>query len=188
MVEQQAVRVTTTAYTCWSTVRIGPTPLQTFSAYLMAQRSALVESRQPDEAKNEVTAVITSYFEVGKSKDITTLSRFFAPSQYFSKFDESAPYTRQSSDEAFMYEQARFANISDYEYKVEQLRIDVVGLIAIATFYLSYKGVFVNDYAFEGSTVGGKSRVTMVLGKFGDAWKIVHQHVSRFSDPNTKPS
>ena len=54
-----------------------------------------------------MTALITSYFEVGKSKDITSLSRFYAPSQYFSKFDESRPYTRQNSDDAFMYEQAR---------------------------------------------------------------------------------
>ena len=146
-----------------------------------------MESRQLEQARKEVAALITSYFEVGKTKDITTLSGFFAPSQYFSKFDESAPYTRQDADDAFMYEQARFANISDYEYKIEDLRVDVIGFIAIATFYLSYKGVFVNDYSFEGSTVGGKSRVTMVIGKFGDEWKIVHEHVSRFEDLKNRP-
>ncbi len=146
-----------------------------------------MESRQLDQAKKEVAALIDSYFHVGKSKDIALLSQFLAPPQYFSKFDESAPYTRQSSDEAFMYEQARFANISDYEYKIEDLRIDVVGFMAIATFYLNYTGVFVNDYAFEGSRVEGKSRVTMVIGKFGGSWKIVHEHVSRFTDLDAKP-
>ena len=117
-----------------------------------------MESRQLDQTRREVAALITEYFDVGKSKDITSLSRFFAPSQYFSKFDESRPFTRENSDEAFMYEQARFANISDYEYKIEDLRIDVIGFMAIATFYLDYKGVFVNDYSFEGSTVAGKSK------------------------------
>jgi ketosteroid isomerase-like protein len=146
-----------------------------------------LESRQLDQARREVAALITAYYEVGKSKDITSLSRFFAPKQYFSKFDESRPYTRQTPEEAFMYEQARFANISDYEYKIEDLRIDVVGFMAVATFYLDYKGVFVNDYSFEGSTVGGRSRVTMVVGRFGDEWKIVHQHVSRFEDPRKPP-
>lgn len=141
-----------------------------------------MESRQLDQAKKEVAAFITAYFEVGKSKDITSLTRFFAPSMYFSKFDESRPYTRQDSEEAFMYEQARFANISDYQYKIEDLRIDVIGFMAIATFYLDYKGVFVNDYSFEGSTVRGRSRVTMVVGRFGDDWKIVHHHASRFED------
>jgi ketosteroid isomerase-like protein len=147
-----------------------------------------LESRQLDQTRKEVAALITSYFEVGKSKDITSLSGFFAPSQYFSKFDESRPYTRQNSDDAFMYEQARFANISDYEYKLEDLRIDVIGFMAVATFYLDYKGVFVNDYSFEGSTVAGRSRVTMVIGKFGESWRIVHQHSSRFPDtPEKRP-
>jgi ketosteroid isomerase-like protein len=141
-----------------------------------------LESRQVDRARKEVAALITAYFEVGKNKDITNLSRFFAPSQYFSKFDESPPYTRQNSDDAFVYEQARFANISDYEYKIDDLKVDVIGFMAIATFYLDFKGVFVNDYSFEGSTVGGRSRVTMVMGKFADEWKIVHEHVSRFDD------
>lgn len=147
-----------------------------------------MESRQLDQTRKEVAALITSYFDVGKSKDITSLSGFFAPSQYFSKFDESRPYTRQNSDDAFMYEQARFANISDYEYKLEDLRIDVIGFMAVATFYLDYKGVFVNDYSFEGSTVAGRSRVTMVIGKFGESWRIVHQHSSRFPDsPEKRP-
>ena len=142
----------------------------------------MLESRQLDQTRKEVAALITAYFEVGKSTDITSLSSFFSFLQYFSKFDESRPYTRQNSDDAFMYEQARFANISDYDYKVEELRIDVMGYMAVATFYLEYKGVFVNDYSFEGSTVGGKSRVTMVIGKFGDSWKIMHQHSSRFPE------
>jgi ketosteroid isomerase-like protein len=145
-----------------------------------------LESRQLDQTRKEVAALISSYFDVGKSKDITSLSGFFAPSQYFSKFDESRPYTRQNSEDAFVYEQARFANISDYEYKVEDLRIDVIGFMAVATFYLEYKGVFVNDYSFEGSTVAGRSRVTMVIGKFGESWKIVHQHSSRFPDTSEK--
>ena len=146
-----------------------------------------MESRQLDQARKDVAALITSYFEVGKSKDIGTLSNFFAPSRYFSKFDESPPYRRQNSDDAFVYEQARFANISDYEYKIDDLRIDVVGFVAIATFYLDYKGVFVNDYSFEGSTVRGRSRVTMVVGKFGDEWKIIHRHASRFEDLKKSP-
>lgn len=146
-----------------------------------------MEPRQVDSVRREVAALITAYFELGKSKDLTSLSRFFAPREYFSKFDESPPYTRQDADDAFMYEQARFANISDYEYKILDLKVDVIGFVSIATFYLEYRGVFVNDYSFEGSTVGGKSRVTMVVGRFGEEWKIVHQHASRFEDLKEAP-
>lgn len=137
---------------------------------------------EEDRVKREATAFILSFFEAGKEKELTSLMDFHAPSKLFSKFDENPPYTRQNSEEAFVYEQAAFANISDYEYKVEALRVDLVGGVAIATFYLTFKGVFVNDYSFEGMTVGSRSRVTMVLAKLGDGWKMVHEHFSPFPD------
>lgn len=138
--------------------------------------------KEEDRVKREVTAFILSFFEAGKEKELTTLMDFHAPAKVFTKFDEHPPYTRQDSEEAFVYEQASFANISDYEYKVEALRVDLLGGAAIATFYLTFKGVFVNDYSFEGMTVGSRSRVTMVLGRFADGWKIVHEHFSPFPD------
>ena len=107
---------------------------------------------------------------------------FHAPRDQFTKFDENPPYTRQDSEQAFLYEQAAFANISDYEYDIGELRVDLLGDMAIATFYLSYSGMFVNDYSFEGSPVRAKSRVTMVLGRTPKGWRVVHEHFSRFPE------
>jgi len=132
-------------------------------------------------ARMEVAAFIQAFFEAGKEKDLTSLMDYHSPVG-FTKFDENPPFTRQSSEEAFIHEQAAFANISDYEYKIEELKIDLFGETAVATFYLTYKGVFVNDYSFEGMTVGSRSRVTMVLSRFRDRWKIVHEHFSSFPD------
>ncbi|MDA4128635.1 MAG: nuclear transport factor 2 family protein [Thaumarchaeota archaeon] len=137
-----------------------------------------MEPWQLDRTKKEAASVIFAFFETGKNKDLTNLGKFHAPTDLFTKFDENPPYTRQNSEEAFVYEQAGFANISDYSYEVEDLRIDLVNDVAIATFYLSYKGMFVNDYSFEGKTVGSKSRATMVLARFQGAWRIVHAHFS----------
>ena len=136
---------------------------------------------QLDKTKKDVAAVIFAYFEAGKNKDLSALGTFHAPTD-FSKFDENPPYTRQSSEEAFVYEQAAFASISDYDYRLEDLRVDLIGNVAVATFYLTYKGIFVNDYSFEGRPVGSKSRVTMVLSAFPDGWKIVHEHISPLQD------
>lgn len=141
-----------------------------------------MSARDVDRTREEVAATIRRFLEAGKEKELTTLGEFHAPSSLFSKFDESQPYTRQDEEQAFVYEQAFFANVSDYEYKIDDLRIDVVGGVAIATFYLAFTGVFVNNYAFEGKTVGSRSRVTMVLAKFGDAWKMVHEHFSAFPE------
>jgi ketosteroid isomerase-like protein len=153
--------------------------------------SSMHRALQPRELdgtrrKNDVASVIFAFFEAGKNKDLGALYKFHAP-RGFSKFDENPPYTRQNSDEAFVHEQAAFANISDYDYKVEDLKIDFLDNVAVATFYLAYKGIFVNDYSFEGKSVSSKSRVTMVLSSFPDGWKIVHQHSSPLPDFKERP-
>ncbi len=83
--------------------------------------------------------MILTYFEAGRDKDIPSLGDFYSSREVFTKFDENPPFTGQSSDEAFIYEQAAFANISDYSYQTEDLWIDF-GDAAIATFYLTYRG------------------------------------------------
>lgn len=141
-----------------------------------------MEPREAERAKKEAAAVIYAFFEAGKNKDLTSIFGFHSPPSLFTKFGETPPYTRQNSEEAFVYEQAEFANISDYDYKLEDLRVDLVGEAAVATFYLTFRGVFVNDYSFEGRTVGSRSRVTMVLARFDGAWRMVHEHFSPFPD------
>jgi ketosteroid isomerase-like protein len=132
--------------------------------------------------RSDIESLIRSFFDAGKNKDLPSLSAFHAASDKFSKFDENPPYTRQNSEEAFVHEQAAFANISDYSYTIDGLRVDLFGDTAVATFYLTYKGMFVNDYSFEGSPVGSRARVTMVLTREKDGWKIAHEHLSRFPD------
>ena len=142
-----------------------------------------------NQDKEDITTVISAFFEAGKNKDLPSLAGFHAGSACFTKFDENPPYTRQNSEEAFVYEQAAFANISDYTYQIEELRIDIFGEAAVCTFYLTYKGMFVYDYSFEGSPVSSRSRVTMVLTKTKDGWKIAHEHLSRFPEWKTsRPS
>ncbi|MDA4125113.1 MAG: nuclear transport factor 2 family protein [Thaumarchaeota archaeon] len=140
---------------------------------------------QSDREKKEITSVIFGFFEAGKNKDLSSLAGFHSAHDSFSKFDENAPYTRQNSEEAFVHEQAAFANISDYSYQIDSLRIDLLGDAAVATFYLAYKGMFINDYSFEGSPVGSRARVTMVLARTMKGWKIAHEHFSTFPDWKT---
>jgi ketosteroid isomerase-like protein len=141
-----------------------------------------MELRPSDKDRKEVEVTIRGFFEAGKNKDLTALASFHSSRDQFTKFDESPPYTRQNSDEAFVYEQAAFANISDYSYAIDDLRVDLLGDVAVATFYLSYSGMFVNDYSFEGSPVRSKSRVTIVLRRAPEGWKMVHEHLSQMPD------
>ncbi len=132
--------------------------------------------------RDDVEGIIRAFYEAGRNKDLTALADFHSSRDSFTKFDENPPYTRQNSDEAFVYEQAAFANISDYRYAIEDLRIDFFGTAAVATFYLTYGGMFVNDYSFEGSPVSGRARATMVVVRTPRGWRIAHEHLSRYPD------
>lgn len=135
-----------------------------------------------EKDRKDVEAVVRAFFEAGKNKDLTALADFHSSRESFTKFDENPPYTRQNSEEAFVYEQAAFANISDYRYAIDELRVDLFEDSAVATFYLTYGGMFVNDYSFEGSPVSGKARVSMVLVRTSRGWRIAHEHFSRYPD------
>ena len=155
---------------------------KTFLASEVRSPDSEMELPSRAEEKKAVEEVIVAFFEAGKDKDLTSISGFHAGPDRFTKFDENPPYTRQNSEEAFVHEQAAFANISDYDYSIEGLRVDLFGDAAVATFYLTYRGMFVNDYSFEGSPVGSRARVTMVLARENGRWKIAHEHFSRFPD------
>ncbi len=141
-----------------------------------------MERRPSDSDRRDIEAIITAFYDAGKTKDLTSLADFHSSREGFTKFDENPPYTRQNSDEAFVHEQAAFANISDFDYKIDELRIDLLQDSAVATFYLTYKGMFINDYSFEGSPVGSRARVTMVLTRTKRGWRMMHEHLSRFPD------
>ena len=56
----------------------------------------------------------------------------------------------------------------------KDMRIQMFGNVAIATFHLDDRAGFLN-------------RRTIVLNKTGDGWKIVHLHASEVSVPTVKP-
>jgi len=146
------------------------------------RRQEQMDLRPSDKDRHDVESAIRAFFEAGKNKDLSSLADMHASRDLFTKFDENPPYSRQNSEEAFVYEQAAFANISDYAYTIDELRIDLLGDVAISTFYLTYSGMFVNDYSFEGSPVRSRTRATFVLIRAPRGWKMVHEHLSRVPD------
>lgn len=131
-------------------------------------------------ARKEVEMTIYTFFEAGKNKDFALLSSMY--DQLYTKFDANPPYKRLDANEAYVYDQAAFANISDLSFKIEDMRIDIIENVAISTFYLRFDGMVVNDYSFEGSKINLNSRVTMVLVKRENGWKIAHLHLSKLPE------
>ncbi len=130
--------------------------------------------------KNAIYRVL----DAAKNRDFGILAEMHFPSEeIFSKFDDSAPYKRQTLAQALMHEEVAYSNITDFNYKVEDLKIELLKEdVALATFHLETGGLFVNDYRFEGSPARSKLRVTMVFLWKNDQWLIVHEHFSRFPE------
>jgi hypothetical protein len=127
-----------------------------------------------------VQEAIFEYFQIAKTKEIELIDSYL--DSKFTKFGDSPPYDRREFDRALMLEQLQFASISDYDFKIEGLKIEIRGDVAIATFLLEITGMIVDDYSFRGTTISSKSRTTIVLQKDKNGrWKMVHQHLSKFS-------
>ena len=130
----------------------------------------------------EVRRVVVEAFEAGRLRDFGVLARLHWNDAAFAKFDDSPPFRRQGYREAVMHEEAAFAGIGDYHYELEDLEIHVFGEVALATFYVKYGGVVVDNYSFRGQTFEAESRVSMVLVQRGGGWLILHEHLSRIPD------
>ncbi len=127
-----------------------------------------------------IKEAIFQYFQLAKTKEIEMIDSFLDPS--FTKFGDSPPYDIREYDRALMLEQLQFASISDYDFKIEAMKIEIRKDIAIATFLLESSGMIVDDYSFRGTTINVKSRSTVVLHRDEKGrWRMVHQHLSRFS-------
>ena len=144
------------------------------------------EAQLKQQAKNAVYR----HFDAAKTRDFGPLATMhLGEDDLFSKFDYSAPLKRQDYSQAVMHEEVAYSNITDFNYKIEDLRIDLpTPEIAVATFHLETGGLFVNDYRFEGSPARTNLRATMVFLWKEDHWMIIHEHFSSFPDEPTKPT
>lgn len=133
-----------------------------------------------DTDSARIRDLIMEYFQLAKTKEIEKIDLFLDPK--FTKYGDSPPYDRRNFERAIMLEQLQFASISDYDFKIEDLQIEVRRDLAVATFVLESTGMIVDDYSFRGTTINTKSRATIVLQK-DDAgrWRMVHQHLSKLA-------
>jgi ketosteroid isomerase-like protein len=124
--------------------------------------------------------IIYNYFQLAKTKEIERIEEFLDSS--FTKFGDSPPYDRRDFERALMLEQLQFASVSDYDFKIENLKIVVLGDTAVATFVIQVTGMIVDDYSFRGTAIDNKARATVVLRKDKNGWwKMVHQHLSKLA-------
>jgi|GEM_PF-494002 ketosteroid isomerase-like protein len=139
-----------------------------------------------DNTKSEeVKKVLLGIFEAARDKDFEKLARLNDWNGKYTKFSDMPPLERLEGERAKHFDIVLYTNITDYTCVVEDLKTEFYGNCAVATCYLSYGGILVNDYSFEAQRFTAKSRATFVLEQRRGQWVVVHQHLSSMGDSNT---
>jgi ketosteroid isomerase-like protein len=124
--------------------------------------------------QREVTATLHGIMEAVQGKDFPRLAGYHLHSPKFTKFDDFEPLDRQDVATAQQSEEEGLGGVESFRYRLDDLKVDVFGSVAVAT--------FVFDYGFEadGEPVSVRARSTMVFVDDDGAWKIAHEHFSPF--------
>ena len=128
--------------------------------------------------QEEIIKIVESFFEIGKSKKLEILKDIQINDSSFSSFSDVPPYDLKDFSTTVALEELRFISISDYDYTINNVKVNIFGDAAIVALELIQKGMLVDNKAFTGEHITIPGRATFVLIK-KPTWKIVHLHLSK---------
>jgi ketosteroid isomerase-like protein len=134
-----------------------------------ATQTSKLAGDYPDE-RARIQNRLSEILDAAEKKDLERLDSYHFYGPRFTKFGTAAD--RLDAERARQDEHQGLARISDLSMRVDNLKIDVFGDVAIATFIM--KSEFrVSTNAFQQS-----ARSTLVFVKDNGSWKITHEHFS----------
>ena len=127
------------------------------------------------EVEKEIRGVVIKIWEDAVRGDTASLKAAHLNSPKFTKFGPRIA-VRQDVESTNKTEAEHFISITDGNFRIEDLKVDIFGDVAITTFY--------NNYSFikNNISVKGKGRVTLVFLNTEEGWKIIHEHSSPFNE------
>ena len=129
----------------------------------------------------QIIKVIETFFETGKTKNLSQLREIQLDDSNFSSFSDVPPYDLKDFATSIVLEELRFVSISDYNYEIKNPKISIFGDTAVVAFELIQSGMLVDNKAYTGEHINIQGRATFVLVK-KPTWKIVHIHLSKIKD------
>ena len=128
--------------------------------------------------REEILKIVENFFEIGKSKKLEILKEIQVNDSSFSSFSDVPPYDLKDFATTVALEELRFVSISDYDYKINNVKVSEFGNTALVALELVQKGMLVDNKAYTGEHITIPGRATFVLIK-KPTWKIVHLHLSK---------
>ena len=129
---------------------------------------------------DDVIGVIHKFFGAGKTKDFSILKDVKLNGSEFSSFSDVPPYDLKDFSTTIALEELRFSSISDYDYEISEIKVNIFENTAILACELMQKGMIVDNKAFTGEHIKINGIATFVLVKKTD-WKILHYHLSKIN-------
>ena len=128
--------------------------------------------------QEEIIKIVELFFEIGKSKRLEILKDIQINDSSFSSFSDVPPYDLKDFSTTVALEELRFISISDYDYVINNVKVNIFGNTSVVALELIQKGMLVDNKAFTGEHITIPGRATFVLIK-KPTWKIVHIHLSK---------
>jgi hypothetical protein len=132
------------------------------------QKQELVDDLFP-AAQAELREAVESIARDVMTANIEGLQRIHLLSDKFSKFGPRN-FERQDVTSTNASEAEFFSSISNADYRVNDLKIDVFGAVGVVTYYPQV------SFVKEGEPKLVNGRQTLVFLKTDQGWKIVHEH------------
>ena len=124
------------------------------------------------DAQTELREAIASIEKDIETANIEGLQSIHLNSEKFTKFGPRN-FDRQDVEQTNESETAFFSSISNVNYEVKELKIDVFGSVGIATYYPYV------TFEKDGEQKEVTGRQTLIFVKVKSGWKIVHEHGTR---------
>ena len=130
--------------------------------------SDLVNDRFAEE-QAQIREIVKSIVNDAENADIAGLQAIHLNSEKFTKFGPRN-FERQDVEGTNESEAAFFGSIANYKQESRDLKVDVFGELAIATYYPYV------SFEQDGEFKEANGRQTLVFLKTTEGWKIVHEH------------
>jgi hypothetical protein len=139
-----------------------------------AEQAPILSEAFPSE-QIEVERRLEDIMSAARRQAIDELESYHAFGPKFTKFDDFDPLERQDGQTTQRLEREAILGASEFDPRVNELKVDVFGPVAVTTFVMNYRVVLGADehHSF-------RARATMVLVKAEGSWLIVHEHFSPF--------
>ena len=129
----------------------------------------------PYEAEQaEVEQRLSEIMTAARNRAADELESYHAFGPKFTKFDDFEPLERQDAETTRRLEREAILGVEEFSPEVVDLKVDVFGPVALATFVMLY------DVVAEGQRHSFRARVTMAFANESGEWLIVHEHLSPF--------